>query len=51
MRLHTRVNRPNQPWTSLSSDHDRRMPIPTPPILRIRLSHSGQRQNKNPKVK
>ena len=51
MRLHTRVNRPNQPWTTLSSDHDGRMPIPTPPILRIRLSHSAQRQNENPKVK
>lgn len=51
MWLHAHPNRPDPPRTTLRGDHDGRMPIPTPPILRIRLSHSGQRQNKNPKVK
>ncbi|MBW2720099.1 MAG: hypothetical protein JRD94_16580 [Deltaproteobacteria bacterium] len=50
-RLHTRSDRPHHSRTTPGGDHDGRMPVPTPPILRIRLSHSAQRQNKNPKVK
>jgi hypothetical protein len=50
-RLHGRTNRPHYPWTTPGCNHDRRLPIPNPPILRIRLSHSRQRHRKKPKMK
>jgi hypothetical protein len=50
-RLHTRTNRPDYSWTTPGRNHDRRLPIPNPPILRIRLSHSRQRHRKKPKMK
>jgi hypothetical protein len=50
-RLHAGANRPNHPRTSPGSNHNRRLTIPKPPILRIRLSHSRQRHRKKPKMK
>jgi hypothetical protein len=45
-RVKARPHRLNDPRAAPGGNHNGRMPIPMPPLLRISLSHSRQRQRK-----